>query len=139
MGICLGASVLADLGRATRLDDARRSAQACEVRAELRTIAEELAARGEISLDDLGDAIGARAVTPEEIDAMMQLIESRGTRILAPEGGGGEQRLGAVLAAARALAAELGRKPTVAEIAERSGLSESAVRVALRLAQVIAR
>jgi DNA-directed RNA polymerase specialized sigma subunit len=66
-------------------------------------------------------------------------LERRGRKIIAPEGGGGEERLRQVVATARTLVSELGRKPSVAEIAARSGLSADEVRQALALARVIQR
>jgi DNA-directed RNA polymerase sigma subunit (sigma70/sigma32) len=44
-----------------------------------------------------------------------------------------------VVATARALSVELGRRPSVAEIAARSGLTEDDVRHALSLARVMQR
>jgi DNA-directed RNA polymerase sigma subunit (sigma70/sigma32) len=96
-------------------------------------------ASDEVTLDALGEALGARAVSHAEIDAMIAALEARGVKVVAPEGGGGEERLRVVVATARALVAELGRKPRPAEIAARSGLSEDEVRRALALAQVIQR
>jgi len=92
-----------------------------------------------ISLDAVGEAIGTRAVAPDEIEALLASLEASGRTILGPEGGGGEARLKAVLTAARALGPELGRKPTIAEIATRAGLSEEQVRHALALARVMQR
>jgi hypothetical protein len=94
---------------------------------------------GEVSLDDLGEAIGVRAVTPPEIEAILATLEARGVQVRGPEGGGGEERLGRVVAAARALGGELGRRASIAEIAERAGLSDTDVRHALALACVMQR
>jgi hypothetical protein len=92
-----------------------------------------------LTLDALGDAIGSLAITPDEIDALMAALEAQGRRLLGPEGGGGEQRLGRVIAAARALTSETGRRPGVAEVAERSGLTPEQVRHALALLRVMQR
>ncbi|MBX3229557.1 MAG: hypothetical protein KIT84_04415 [Labilithrix sp.] len=92
-----------------------------------------------IELDALGDAIGARSVSADEIDAMLRLIEARGHRVETRPGGGGEAALKEVLAAARVLRAELGRAPRASEIAARAGLAEIDVRHALALARIMQR
>jgi hypothetical protein len=113
------------------------------VRRELEPIIDGLldasATSGEVSLDAIGEAIGARAITPVEIEAIVAALEAAGRKVVAPGGGAGEAHLKEVLAAARVLGPELGRKPTVAEIATRSGLSEGEVRHALELAKVMQR
>jgi hypothetical protein len=109
------------------------------LRPELARLVEQLATRAEVTLDAVGEAIGARAVSLEEVDEILNALEARGVRVLSPEGGGGEGRLRDVVGAARALASELGRPPRLDEIAARSGLSESDVRHALALARVIQR
>lgn len=113
------------------------------VRPELRKIVDELleasADSHEIHLDAVGEAIGARAITTPEIEAIMDALDAAGRRLVGPKGGDGEARLKTVVATARALQPELGRKPTVAEIADRSGLTEAEVRHALTLAKVVQR
>ena len=93
----------------------------------------------EVNLDALGAAIGARAITSVEIDAMISALEAANRKVVGPAGGAGETWLKAVVAAARALGPELGRKPTVAEIAARSGLSAAEVHHALALLKVMQR
>lgn len=113
------------------------------MRAELQSIVDALlaasASSGEITLDAIGEAIGARPITSEEIDAMITALEREGRNVVGPQGGDGEARLKAVVTAARALAPELGRKPTVSEIAARAGLSASDVHHALALLKVMQR
>lgn len=92
-----------------------------------------------IELDAIGEAIGARAVGSDEIDAMLTLIEKRGHRIVTRKGGRGEATLKTVLTAARALKTELGRVPTPAEIAERTELPLIDVQHALSLARIMQR
>jgi hypothetical protein len=114
-----------------------------ELRPELRAVVDALLASvargGEVSLDVLGAAIGMRAVGTEEIDAMMEALESRGRKIAAPEGARGVVHLRAVLDAARVLRLELGRVPTADEIAARAGIETADVRHALELAKVMQR
>lgn len=113
------------------------------MRAELQAIVDALLEAStdarEVTLDAMGEAIGARAITSEEIDAMISALEAAGRKVVAPAGGTGEARLKEVVAAARALGPELGRKPTVAEIAARSGLSAADVHHALALLKVMQR
>jgi hypothetical protein len=113
------------------------------LRPELRTIVDGLvvSSRGsnEVSLDTLGEAIGARSVSYDEIDGMIATLEARGRRVVAATDGRSEERLRAVVRAARILTTELGRRPSVAEIALRAGLSGPQVRSALMLARVMQR
>ena len=116
------------------------------LRAELEAVVAALLASSErsreVTLDAIGDAIGMRAVSHEEVDAILSALESRGRRVVAGEnetGGGGEDRLRTVVVTARALGAELGRRATIVEIAAKSGLSVGEVRQALFLARVIQR
>lgn len=113
------------------------------LRPELEDVVEVLLAASErsreVSLDAIGDAIGARAVSPDDVDAIMRALEAKDRRVVGPEGGGGEARLARVIDAARALKGELGRAATASEIAVRSGLSLDEVRHALALARVMQR
>lgn len=114
-----------------------------ELRAELVAVVERLLAASDegasISLDAIGDAIGALAVSQVEIDVILDVLEERGRRVTSNEGGHGERHLHLVLAAARALVVELGRRPSTAEIATRSGLELEDVRHALALARIMQR
>jgi hypothetical protein len=113
------------------------------LRKELQAIVDALLAAStstnEVTLDAVGHAIGARAITPTEIDAILAALEAKGRSITGPRGGDGEAHLKAVVAAARALAAELGRPATREEIAGRAGLSPEDVRHALALLKVMQR
>lgn len=93
----------------------------------------------EISLDAIGDAIGARLVSQEQIDAILVAIESRGRKVAAATGGRGEEHLKLVIAGARELRAELGRPPKPEEIATKSGLSVAEVKHALSLVRIMQR
>jgi hypothetical protein len=93
----------------------------------------------EVTLDAIGEALGTLAVSTEEIDAILTEIEAAGRTIAGPEGGRGAETLRAVLPAARALAASLGRKPSIDEIAARVGLPAERVRHAIALGRVMGR
>ena len=97
------------------------------------------AASGEVHLDSVGEAIGAQSITTPEIEAIIDDLDKAGRKLVGPDGGAGEDRLKGVVTAARTLTPALGRKPTVAEIAAHSGLSEADVRHALALVTVMQR
>jgi hypothetical protein len=106
------------------------------VRAVLNTLL--LRADRTITLDELGDAIGAMIIAQDEIDALMQALEAEGRVIASEPGGHGEETLKQVLDAARAIKAD-GHSPSVAEITKMTGLPIGRVKNALALARVIAR
>ena len=113
------------------------------LRPELATVVDELlrdTAKGDaISLDAIGEAIGVRAASADDIDLMISTIEQEGRHVVSPEGGRGEAKLKSVLDAARTLRAELGRAPRHDEIAARAGLSREDVQHALALARIMQR
>ena len=113
------------------------------MRRDLRAIVDTLLIASErsreVTIDALGEAIGTRAVSSAEIDEMITALESGGRRVIGKAGGSGESHLKAVVAAARALGPELGRKPTAAEIATRAGLTADEVRHALSLLEIMQR
>jgi hypothetical protein len=92
-----------------------------------------------VSLDAIGEALGTMAVSYDEVEALIVAIEKAGWRVVGPEGARGTGNLRRVLPAARALAAKLGRKPTLAELAAETGLREDDVRHALALGRVMGR
>ena len=110
------------------------------LRAELREVLDELLRRPEQSftLDGIAEAIGTRAVTADEIGQLLDALEGAG-RGVALERTRARESLCAVLGSARELMRELGRSPTSTEIAERSGLSSDAVRLALLFARILQR
>jgi hypothetical protein len=99
----------------------------------------ESTAGGELSLDQLGEAIGSLAVSTEEIEAIFVQLEAAGRRVSAAPGGGGEARLKRVVAAARALKVESQRRPTLEQVATRAGLSRQEVLGALFLLRIMQR
>lgn len=105
----------------------------------LAALLESGRASGTVSLDAVGEAIGVRAASTADIEALVDALEEGGVRVSAPEGASGEASLARVLTAARALRKELGRPPNVRELALATGLDEVAVRHALGLAKVMQR
>ncbi|HEU4582173.1 MAG TPA: sigma-70 domain-containing protein [Polyangiaceae bacterium] len=110
------------------------------LRPELQAIAGALIEReGEISLDQIAEAIGTLRVTPDEIDALFSWLEARGREVGAPSGRAASALLHDVLRVARSLRLELGRAPHPREIAERSALPLDAVQRALWFARILQR
>jgi hypothetical protein len=92
-----------------------------------------------VTLDAIGEALGTEPVTSEEVDAIMTALEAKGRAIRGPEGARGAAALRLVLPAVRALAARLGRRPTLEEIATETSLTVDDVRHALALGSVMGR
>jgi hypothetical protein len=92
----------------------------------------------EVSLDEVGDAIGAQLVTQPEIEELLDALERAGRRV-----GEGtpdlREHLRRVLRAARQLRSVERREPTVDAIAKATGLSSGEVRAALLYASVLSR
>ena len=103
------------------------------------SIVEALLRREErvISLDAIGEAVGAAAVTPADIEEIFCSLEAAGRQVqrVTPNV---RQHLGQVLREARRLRAD-GCSPTVESIAAATGLPETAVRAALLYASVLGR
>jgi hypothetical protein len=92
-----------------------------------------------VSLDEIAEVIGAAAVTPPDIEALIEALEHAGSSVGEEAKDSARALLAMVLGAARELRASLGRSPTTAEIAAHSGLSPSQVKSALLFAQVLQR
>lgn len=87
-----------------------------------------------MDLNDIAEVIDRRAISYEEVEYIIDRLESEGLRVAEPLDPGDVEVLRAVLASARRLAAELGRRPTVGEIALACGHAPHAVRRALEQA-----
>ena len=89
-----------------------------------------------LTLEDIGWAVGAAAVTPAQIEAVLDGLRDAGVDV----GGGARPNLPSLLAevlrAGRELRSE-GRRPDAENIAQRSGLSRGTVKVALLYAEVL--
>lgn len=86
-----------------------------------------------LTLDELGEELLHQPVTYADIDEIIGALEGLGFDLEGPAPPARPEELVRVLAAARALGGELGRRPTAPEIAARAGLTPIAVRRALRL------
>jgi hypothetical protein len=91
-----------------------------------------------VSLDEVAEAIGAATVTMPEIEAIFDALEAAGHAVEA-EPKNPPAALAQVLSTVRSFSAISGRRPSVAEIAQHSGLSQGEVRFALLYARVLAR
>ena len=91
-----------------------------------------------VSLDAVAEAIGAAAVTFEDIEAVFDGLEAAGRRVES-EAKNPPAALAQVLATVRRFSAVAGRRPSLPEIAEHSGLSLGEVRFALLYARVLVR
>ena len=99
----------------------------------------ESEASGHLTLDQIGDAIGARAVSYVDVDVVIDALESAGRVIDAGAKPRGEEHLQLIVRSIRELSVQLGRRPTQPEIAERSGLTQAEVSHALQLARIMQR
>jgi len=91
-----------------------------------------------LSLDEVGEALGDRAVGADEVEELLQRLESEGARIDQFVSEGLAPLLKQVIGFGRALREE-GQAPSPSLIAERSGLTVREVRVALLYFDVIRR
>ncbi|MEI9941721.1 MAG: hypothetical protein WDO69_31295 [Pseudomonadota bacterium] len=91
-----------------------------------------------VTLDEVAEAIGAAAVTMPEIEAIFDALEAAGHPVEA-EPKNPPAALAQVLSTVRSFSAISGRRPSVPEIAQHSGLSQGEVRFALLYARVLVR
>lgn len=112
-----------------------------ELQEVVERLLEESAAAGtdQISLDQIGDAIGARAVSTLDVDFVIDALEQAGRVVAAGDKPRGEEHLHRVIRSIRELSAKLGRRPSPLEIAEHAGLSQSDVSHALQLTRIMQR
>lgn len=110
------------------------------MRPELAQIVAQLLARPErvVDLDSIGELIGVMAVSTQDIEEVVTALEVAG-RTVGHQEPSASAGLAQVLQAARRLRVELGRTPTVAEIAEHEQLEQSRVHVALLFARIVQR
>jgi hypothetical protein len=114
-----------------------------ELRTELEEIVElllrESEASGQVALDQIGDAVGARAVSYVDVDAVISALEAAGRTVEAGAKPRGEEHLQLIIRSIRELSTELGKRPTQQQIADRTGLTQAEVSHALQLARIMQR
>ena len=88
---------------------------------------------GGLSLNTLSEELVDKPVDYADIEELIGALEDAGVDLDATEAPPPPAQLIQVLGAARALAAETGKRPTIAEIAAHTGLTLTVVRQALRL------
>ncbi|MEI8259207.1 MAG: hypothetical protein WCJ30_26360 [Deltaproteobacteria bacterium] len=92
----------------------------------------------EVTLDRVGELVGARAFTFDEVDEVIAAVEKAGHRVTSPRTTA-KADLQAVLSAARDIQRESHARPSVPAIAARTGLPADAVRQALSLGRIMGR
>lgn len=97
----------------------------------------------EITLDDVARAVGTVAVSSAEVEELFDALEAEGRVVVDTRDDGArvspKESLATVLAAAREIAKDTGKKPTIADLSVHTGLGEETVRAALRFATIMAR
>ncbi len=88
-----------------------------------------------IDLDDIAEVIGTRAVSYDEVEMLVNRLESEGFSVGEGIGSSDIEVMQQVIAQARALRVSLGRNPTVDEIATASVKPVYLVRRALERAR----
>jgi hypothetical protein len=91
-----------------------------------------------LTLDQLSEELLAKPVSHGDIDEIIGALEGAGIDLDAPEAPARPEELMRVLAAARTLSEETGKRPSAEEIARRTGLTAVAVRRALKLGRSVA-
>jgi hypothetical protein len=92
-----------------------------------------------LSLNELSEELLMKNLSYTDIEEIIGALEDAGVDLEGPETPAQPAELVRVLAAARALTLETGRRPTPSEIAERVGLTPAAVRRALQLGRSMPR
>ena len=105
------------------------------MRSLIAEIIEELMARQQttdrVDLNDIAEVIGTRAVSYDDVERIIDGLQERGCLVGGDPSVKEFELMQTVVVAARALSGELGRRPTVDELAEHLGMATSVVRRAL--------
>ena len=88
-----------------------------------------------LTLDELAEELLRKPVSYPDIEELIGALEAVGIDLEGPSTPASPEELSQVLSSARAFAAEHGRRPTIAELAVRAGLSPIVVRRSLHLGQ----
>jgi hypothetical protein len=91
-----------------------------------------------LTLDELSEELIATPVSYGDIDELIGALEEAGVNLDGPAPPARPEDLARVLAAARALTEETGKRPSAEEIAERTGLTRVSVKRALQLGRSLA-
>ncbi len=86
-----------------------------------------------LTLDELAEEILRKSLSYPEIEELIVALEAAGVDLEGPSTPASSEELARVLDATRTFVAEHGRRPTIAELADRAGLSPIVVRRALHL------
>jgi DNA-binding IclR family transcriptional regulator len=92
-----------------------------------------------LSLNELSEELLMKRLTYTDVEEIIGALEDAGVDLEGPETPARPAELVRVLAAARALTVETGRRPSPSEIADRVGLTPEAVRRALQLGRSMPR
>jgi len=111
------------------------------LRPALQTVVDHLLAQHatEVTLDQIGEALGALGVSTEEVEGIFAQLEAHGRQVGSSAGGRAQAHLKRVIDAARTLKQESVGRPTVSEVAVRAELSRDEVLGALFLLRVMQR
>jgi hypothetical protein len=90
-----------------------------------------------LTLDVLSEELSSKPVTYADVEELIGALEEAGVDLEGPEAPARPEALLRVLTAARALMAETGKRPSVDELAQRTGLSAAAVRRSLRSGRLV--
>jgi hypothetical protein len=126
-----------------RLAQALALCQNESVRPDVHLIVRELLDRhlssGKVDLNDIDEVIGTRAVSYDDVEEIITLLEAAGLRVGEPLDDEDIQVMRDILSSAQRLRESLCRPPTVAEISGASGHPPHAVRRALERGKSAAR
>lgn len=113
------------------------------VRPDLHLIVQELVERhrssGRVDLNDIDEVIGTRAVSYDDVEEIVTLLEAAGLRVGEPLDDEDIRVMQDILKSAQRLRQSLCRPPTVAEVSGDSGHPPHAVRRALERGKSAAR
>jgi hypothetical protein len=90
-----------------------------------------------LSLNELSEELSNKPVTHADVDELIGALEAAGVDLEGPEPPPSPADLMRVLAAARALTAETGKRPSADAIARHTGLTPTAVRRALQFGRSV--
>lgn len=96
-------------------------------------------ASGRVDLNDIAEVVGTRAVGFEDVEHIVDRLEAAGLRVGDPLDSRDVASMRRIIVTAHRLRGELGRTPTVPELAAATGHPDHAVRRALEAAGRVVR